>query len=103
MNWRPLFSQYATSTGFQISLSREQIFILKKIRAYEHSEVKVVGKFSFEKFIQQGKLNTLSALLRKGFIELGDGHYQLTPVGVTVLSLIDMAGLETGKRMKEAR
>lgn len=89
-----LFAQYATSTAFQITISKEQIGTLKKIRAYEHSEPKVVGHFSFEKYNQQGKLNTLSALLRKGFIECRNGNYVLTPVGITVMSLVDMARLE---------
>lgn len=94
MSYKELFRNYATSTAFSVSLSKEQIFILKKIRAYECSEKKIVGKYSFERFNAMGcRCNTLGALIRKGFIELTGDHYQLTPVGLTVLTLVDMAGL----------
>ena len=94
MNWKDKFSNYATSVGFQISISKAQIKCLKTIR---NSEVKITrgAKYTFEQYQRQGHTLTLISLESKGLIEQVAGMYQLTPVGITLMSLLDMCKTES--------
>ena len=96
MNWKQAFSEYATSTAFHISISKAQLKALKSIRNFE-SKVSQGEKYNFEQYPNHGSSYTLMVLENKGMIEKAEKDYSLTPVGVMVMSLVDIAKLEERK------
>ena len=81
-----MFREYVRSNAFRLDLSQRQVDMLISIRHYcRYGKVRP--------WMAESHRSTLGALHGKGLIEWGsDAPPQLTPAGLVVGQLLDLAG-----------
>ena len=93
-SWEVLFASYVTNGAFRIDLSKNQVQTLLTIRNHPSPVHTQVGEYDMERFDGSHSMNTIRALMCRGFIWIKEGQYFLTPIGIMVASLIDMAEIQ---------